>query len=104
MIVPSSTQKASEQLTWRCGSGRRPCGGTVRSISEKSPPVCAAMALNAITLPRAVTILPLPAEMMLDSVTPPVYRPPGRRTQGDIGRVENTQRGKGSRWRRCVTP
>ena len=26
MIVPSSTQKASEQFTCRCGSGRRPRG------------------------------------------------------------------------------
>jgi hypothetical protein len=42
-------------------------------MREKSPPVLAAMALNAITLPRAVTMLPFPAEMMLESVTPPVY-------------------------------
>jgi hypothetical protein len=31
------------------------------------------MALNAITLPRAATILPWPAETMLGSLTPPVY-------------------------------
>ena len=69
MIVPSSTQKASEQFTWRCGSGRRPRGGTVRSMSEKSPPVCAAIALNAMTLPRAATIVPSPAAMMPGSLT-----------------------------------
>ena len=50
----SSTKNASEQVTWRCGNGRLPPGGSVRSISEKSPPVWAAIALNAITLPRAV--------------------------------------------------
>jgi hypothetical protein len=44
-------------------------------MREKSPPVCAAMALNAITLPRAVTILPLPAGTMLDSLTSSVYAP-----------------------------
>jgi hypothetical protein len=76
VIVPSSTQKASEQFTCRCGSGRRPRGGTVRSIREKSPPVCSAMALNAMTLPRAVTILPFPAGMMLGSVTKACLRLP----------------------------
>jgi hypothetical protein len=34
------------------------------------------MALKAITLPRAVTILPFPAETMLDSLTPACLRFP----------------------------
>ena len=38
-------------------------------MREKSPFVCAAIALNAMTLPRADTILPFPAETMLDSLT-----------------------------------
>src|SRR5450755_5140017 len=59
-IGPSSTKNASEQLTCRCAGGFRPPGGSVRSISEKSPPVCAATALNAITLPRAVSRCPSP--------------------------------------------
>lgn len=54
VIVPSSMKNASEQLTCRCGGGLRAPAGTVRSISEKSPLVCAATALNAITFPRAV--------------------------------------------------
>ncbi len=58
--MPSSTKKASEQLTCRCGGGVRAPGGTVRSISEKSPPVWAATALNAITFPRAVSKWPCP--------------------------------------------
>jgi len=52
--IPSSTKYASEQLVWRCGGGRRPPGGSVRSMREKSPPSCSARALNSITLPRAV--------------------------------------------------
>jgi len=35
--------------------------------------------LNAITLPRAVTILPWPAETMLDSLTRSVYAPAAAR-------------------------
>ena len=58
--MPSSTKNASEQFTWRCRGGIRAPGGTVRSISEKSPPVCAATALNAITFPRAVSSRPCP--------------------------------------------
>lgn len=65
---PSRTKNASEQSTCRCGSGRRPRGGRVRSISEKSPPVCSAPALKAMTLPRALRILPWPAGMTLGSV------------------------------------
>jgi hypothetical protein len=38
-------------------------------MSEKSPPVCAAIALNAMTLPRAATIVPSPAAMMPGSLT-----------------------------------
>ena len=44
--------------------------GTVRSISEKSPPVCAATALNAITFPRAVSMWPWPDGTT--SVMPPI--------------------------------
>ncbi len=44
--------------------GPRPPGGSVRSISEKSPPVCAATALNAMTLPRAVRMCPAPGGTM----------------------------------------
>ena len=54
VIVPSSTKNASEQAMCRCGGGVRAPGGTVRSISEKSPPVWSATALKAITFPRAV--------------------------------------------------
>ena len=60
VIAPSSTKNASEQFTCRCGGGVRAPGGTVRSISEKSPPVWAATALNAITFPRAVSRRPCP--------------------------------------------
>ena len=52
--TPSSTKYASEQFVWRCGGGRRPPGGKVRSISERSPPSWSASALKNITLPRAV--------------------------------------------------
>ena len=60
VIVPASTKNASEQFTCRCGGGIRAPGGTVRSMSEKSPPVWAATALNAITFPRAVSRWPCP--------------------------------------------
>jgi hypothetical protein len=52
--TPSSTKYASEQFVWRCGGGRRPPGGRVRSISDRSPPSSSAVALKNISLPRAV--------------------------------------------------
>jgi len=60
VTTPDSTKNASEQFTCRCAGGVLAPGGTVRSMSEKSPPVCAATALNASTLPRAVGRCPCP--------------------------------------------
>ena len=66
---------------FRCAGGFRPPGSSVRSISEKSPPVCAATAFKAITLPRAVSMCPAPGGMMpMPATFPPVQ-------MGPLGRV-----------------
>jgi len=60
VTTPESTKNASEQFTCRCAGGVLAPGGTVRSMSEKSPPVWAATALKASTFPRAVSRCPCP--------------------------------------------
>jgi hypothetical protein len=67
MTVPSRMKNASEQFVCRCAGGLRPPGGRVRSMSEKSPFVCSATALNAITLPRALRTTPSPGLRSADS-------------------------------------